>query len=88
MRIFFGQVGDSGVHDISYHFYRRDWLDVAHRIAAADIEQARTQAGLAHVGENFLRPFDAHSPVLRIAALRTYMESYPGEVSLESLPPH
>src|SRR5437016_1772568 len=71
------------VHHLADDLDRRDRLDVPDRKPTADIEQARLQARLAHALEERSRLFQGDAPVLRVAALRTDVERYTGQVRAE-----
>src|SRR5260370_8413947 len=48
--------------------------------AAADIEQARLKTGFCHGVEQAARLLQGHAPVLRVAALRAYVERDTGKI--------
>src|SRR5438445_129575 len=78
-----GEGPEALLYDLADDLDRRDRLDVPDRKAAADIEQARLQARLAHDLEERSRLFQGDAPVLRVAALRTDVERYTGQVRAE-----
>src|SRR5207249_11611444 len=78
-----GEGVEALVHPLADDLDRRDRLDVPDRKPPADIEQARLQARLAHDLEERPRLFQGDAPVLRVAALRTDVERYTGQVRAE-----